>query len=169
MVQFQLRISAELENLTNLQPHGGFDDANFTYMFKLRCGCGEVTEKETCVSLSETVPLPTGRGVAHLVQKCKFCGRSGTLAMITGQGRPLTDEASQSGSFTPAMVFDCRGFEPLEFHFSGKWQAESINGVKFEDIDLSDEYCAYDEKGECPVAISNPRAEFTKLSEKVGK
>lgn len=46
--------------------------------------------------------------------------------MITGQGRPLTQEACQAGSFTPVMAFDCRGFEPLEFHFGGTWQAESV-------------------------------------------
>ncbi|XP_019175868.1 PREDICTED: UPF0587 protein C1orf123 homolog [Ipomoea nil] len=162
MVQYLLMITAELENLTNLQPQGGSDDVNFPFMFKLKCGCGEVTEKETCVSLNETVPLPTGRGNAHLVQKCKFCGRSGNLTMITGQGRPLTQEASQAGSFMPVMAFDCRGFEPLEFHFGGTWQAESIEGTKFEGIDLSEgEYADYDEKGECPVMISNPSAKFT--------
>ncbi|RAL37993.1 hypothetical protein DM860_000687 [Cuscuta australis] len=164
MVQYQLRITAELENLTNLQPQGGFDNPNFTYMFKLKCSCGEVTEKETCVSYNETVALPTGRGEAHLVQKCKFCTKTGNLTMVTGHGHPLTQEASESGSFTPAMVFDCRGFEPLQFHFGGAWQAESIEGTKFEGFELTDgEYSDYDEKGKCPVMISNLCAEFVRL------
>nr|GMD93411.1 UPF0587 protein C1orf123 homolog [Ipomoea batatas] len=38
-------------------------------MIKLKCGCGEVTEKETCVSLNETVPLPTGGGMHTLYRR----------------------------------------------------------------------------------------------------
>nr|GMC86789.1 UPF0587 protein C1orf123 homolog [Ipomoea batatas] len=58
MVQYLLMITAELENLTNLLPQGGSDDVNFPFMFKLKCGCGEVTEKETCLSLNETDTHP---------------------------------------------------------------------------------------------------------------
>ena len=35
MVNFTLMITAELENLTNLQPQGGCDDPNFPYLFKV--------------------------------------------------------------------------------------------------------------------------------------
>eukprot|EP01018_Ginkgo_biloba_P032503 Gb_15935 [translate_table: standard] len=72
MVQFMLQIKAELENLTNFQPQGGCDDPDFSYYFKEKCGnCGELSQKETCVTLSELVDLPKGRGSAHLVQKLK--------------------------------------------------------------------------------------------------
>ncbi|KAJ8552117.1 hypothetical protein K7X08_028560 [Anisodus acutangulus] len=162
MVNFMLMMTAELENLTNLQPQGGCNDDNFPYHFKLKCGnCGEITQKETYVSLGETVPLPIGKGHTHLIQKCKFCSRDGTVTMITGRGRPLTNGDSQSGTYAPLMVFECRGFEPLDFVFRGEWKAESLEGTKFEGIDLSgDEFAEYDEKGECPVMISNPRATF---------
>ncbi|KAL0017571.1 hypothetical protein SO802_004640 [Lithocarpus litseifolius] len=162
MVNYLLKITAELENLTNLQPQGGCDDPNFSYLFKVKCGrCGEVSQKETCVTLSETVALPAGKATTNLMQKCKFCGRDGTITMIPGQGKPLTDEASQSGKYAPLMQFDCRGYEPLEYVFSSGWKAESIEGTKFDDIDLSaGEFSEYDEKGECPVMISNLRSTF---------
>jgi len=36
-----------------------------------------------------------------------------------------------------------------------------LEGTKFENVDLSSgEYADYDEKGECPVMISNVRATF---------
>ena len=35
MVNYHLKITAELENLTNLQPQGGCDDPNFSYLFKV--------------------------------------------------------------------------------------------------------------------------------------
>ncbi|KAH7846395.1 hypothetical protein Vadar_013493 [Vaccinium darrowii] len=126
MVNYLLMITAELENLTNLEPQGGYDDPNFTYYFK-----------------------------------CKFCGREGTVSMITGRGRPLTHEISQSGNYVPLMLFDCRGYEPVEFAFGSGWKVESIEGTKFDAVDLSGgDFAEYDEKGECPVMISNVRSVF---------
>ncbi|CAL0324883.1 unnamed protein product [Lupinus luteus] len=70
MVNFMLMITAELDNLTNLQPQGGCDDANFSYLFKVKCGrCGELSQRETCVALNDIVPLPVGKGTTHLIQK----------------------------------------------------------------------------------------------------
>ncbi|KAF8393482.1 hypothetical protein HHK36_021726 [Tetracentron sinense] len=162
MVNFLLMITAELENLTNLQPQGGCDDPNFTYYFKLKCGnCGEVTQKETCVSLNETVPLPKGKGTTNLVQKCKFCGREGIVLMIPGRGRPLTLKTSESEKYAPLMVFDCRGIEPVDFAFGDGWKVESTKGTKFDCFDLSGgEYADYDENGGFPITVSNLRATF---------
>ncbi|XP_028796071.1 CXXC motif containing zinc binding protein [Neltuma alba] len=162
MVNYMLMIAADLENLTNLEPQGGCDDPNFSYLFKVKCGrCGEVSQKETCVALNETVPLPVGKGTTNLIQKCKFCGRDGTVTMIPGRGKPLTQEMSESGNYAPLMLFDCRGYEPVDFIFSGGWKVESLEGTKFVDVDLSSgEFAEYDEKGECPVMISNVRATF---------
>ncbi|KAH0969003.1 hypothetical protein GBA52_029124, partial [Prunus armeniaca] len=70
MVKFLLQIAADLENLTNLQPQEGCNDPNFSYLFKLKCErCGELSQRETCVSLNETVPLPSGKATVNLVQK----------------------------------------------------------------------------------------------------
>ncbi|XP_004498924.1 uncharacterized protein [Cicer arietinum] len=162
MVNYMLMITAELENLTNLQPQAGCDDPNFSYFFKLKCGrCGEISQKDTCVSLNDTVPLPAGKATTHLIQKCKFCGRESTVTMIPGRGQPLTNETSESGKFTPLMLFDCRGYEPIDFEFGDGWKVESLEGTKFENVDLSSgEFAEYDEKGECPVMISNLRATF---------
>ncbi|XP_059657107.1 uncharacterized protein LOC132303733 isoform X1 [Cornus florida] len=126
----------------------------------MKCGnCGELTQKETCVSLNETVALP--KGSTNLVQKCKFCGREGTVTMITGRGRPLTQAISELGKFSSLMLFDCRGYEPVEFSFGSGWKVESLEGTTFDGIDLSgDEFAEYDEKGECPVMISNLRYMF---------
>ncbi|KAK4853176.1 hypothetical protein QYF36_004926 [Acer negundo] len=162
MVNYLLMICADLENLTNLEPHDGCDDPNFSYLFKVKCGCcGELSQKETCVSLGDTVPNSSGKGTTNLIQKCKFCGRDGTVTMIKGRGKPLTKEASESGKYCPVMLFDCRGFEPVDFIFGDGWKVESIAGTKYEGVDLSGEdFAEYDEKGECPVMISNLRSKF---------
>ena len=59
--------------------------------------------------------------------QCKFCGREGNITMITGRGRPLTQEISQAGKYAPLMVFDCRGFVPVEFSFGSGWKVESVS------------------------------------------
>eukprot|EP00262_Sarcandra_glabra_P013727 TRINITY_DN386_c1_g1_i1.p1 TRINITY_DN386_c1_g1~~TRINITY_DN386_c1_g1_i1.p1 ORF type:complete len:172 (-),score=25.00 TRINITY_DN386_c1_g1_i1:387-902(-) len=166
MVHFMLMITGELENITHLQPQGGPDDPNFAYYIKLKCGnCGELSAKETCVSLSETVPLPNSRGTVNVLQKCKFCGRDGSILMVPGRGRPLTLDVSQSGKSVSLMMFDCRGFEPADFSFGDGWKAESLSGTPFDGIDLSGgEFAEYDEKGQCPVTISNLRATFVVIS-----
>ncbi|CAL9062757.1 uncharacterized protein LOC135585346 [Musa acuminata AAA Group] len=172
MVFYILDFTAELENLTNLQQRGGCSDPNYTYYFKVKCeNCGEISQKETCVVLSESVPLPNGRGTANLVQKCKLCGREGTIQMVPGHGEPLTIERSHAGIRSKLMVFDCRGFEPVNFSFENGWKAESLSGTSFE-VDLSEgEFADYDEKGECPVGITNLQASFrvAKKQERAGK
>ncbi|CAN1161742.1 CXXC motif containing zinc binding protein [Linum perenne] len=162
MVNYTLMITGDLENIATLQPRGGCDDPTFSYFFKLKCGsCGEVSQKETCVVLEEKVQLPSSKGTANLVQKCKFCGREGNVSMIPGKGKPLTQESSEAGKYVPLMMFDCRGYEPEGFLFGSGWIAQSESGTKFEDIDLSGgDFMEYDEKGECAVMISNLSSKF---------
>jgi hypothetical protein len=47
--------------------------------------------------------------------------------MIPGRGKPLTNETSESGKFSPLMLFDCRGYEPIDFIFSTGWKVESVS------------------------------------------
>ncbi|KAL6597784.1 hypothetical protein ACP70R_046589 [Stipagrostis hirtigluma subsp. patula] len=155
MVFYALFVGAELDGLTNLQPRRGCDDPSFQYYFKLRCeNCGETTAKATCVALGEVVDLPTGRGTANLVQKCKLCGRDGTIVMIPGQGTPLTIEQSQKGEKTCLMVFDCRGYEPFDFEFRDGWKAESgfWNGLS--------ETASRWEKPDKPLFLASPASAY---------
>lgn len=159
MVLLSLEIRGELENLTDLRPQ---DASEFSYFFKVKCNsCGEVSEKFSCVVFSEMVDLPKSRGKAHLVQRCKFCSREGSVSMLEGKGRPYTVDDSEAGNYAPVMCFDCRGIEPCEFSFRSGWAAEGVSGTKFPDIDLSDgDFAEYDEKASCPVGISNLEHRF---------
>lgn len=47
--------------------------------------------------------------------------------MVPGRGRPLTQDDSQSGKFSPLMLFDCRGYEPVNYVFAGGWKAVSVS------------------------------------------
>ncbi|XVE70963.1 hypothetical protein DITRI_Ditri10aG0111800 [Diplodiscus trichospermus] len=164
MVKYMLKIAADLENLTRLQPEGGCDDPSFFYLFKLKCErCGELTRKETCVSLGYTVHLLVGKcnRFSNLVPKCKLCLRIGTVTMISGRGIPLTQEESEAGQYAPLMLFECSGYEPVGFVFAGGWKVESLKGTTFEGLDLArGDFAEYDQMGSCPVTISNLRYTF---------
>eukprot|EP00249_Psilotum_nudum_P004646 c18151_g1_i1 orf=266-766(+) len=162
MVLLLLQIKADLENLTNLIPRGGSDGSPFWYFFKVKCGsCGEMSDKFSAVTATEQLQMPRSRGVAHLVQKCKFCGREGCIIMVDGRGKPYTIEDSEAGRFVPVMCFDCRGIEPVEFSLRDGWSAEGVSGSKFADIDLSEgEFAEYDEKASCPVGITDIEHKF---------
>lgn len=47
--------------------------------------------------------------------------------MVPGKGLPLTLAASETGSYAPLMLFDCRGFEPTGYIFRDGWKAESVS------------------------------------------
>ncbi|CAO2818019.1 unnamed protein product [Amaranthus hypochondriacus] len=171
MVTFKLMITAEVENVSTIQPMGGCSDPSFTYYFKLKCeNCGEVTQKETSVVLEEVFPIPKSRGQANLVQKCKFCEREGTVTMLPDapssgtkmRCRPLTGDDCEAGNYAPIMFFDCRGIEPVEYYFGGsQWKVETTAGTIYENVDLSGgDWAEYDEKGEMPVSISNLKSRF---------
>ncbi|KAF2308089.1 hypothetical protein GH714_035106 [Hevea brasiliensis] len=53
MVKFALKITAKLENATDLQPAGGADNG-LPYLFKLQCTtCQAVSDKHICLSTSD--------------------------------------------------------------------------------------------------------------------
>ena len=57
--------------------------------------------------------------------------------MIPGRGKPLTQEISESGDFSPLMLFDCRGYEPIGFVFGPGWKVESVSSP----INLPSDQC----------------------------
>lgn len=84
----------------------------------------------TVFTLPLCLCLVLKRGLVSLIFfvfcQCKLCSRDGTIQMIPGQGKPLTEIQGQSGLYTRLMIFDCRGFEPVQFSFADGWMAESV-------------------------------------------
>lgn len=47
--------------------------------------------------------------------------------MVRDSGRPLSLADSKAREFAPLMLFDCRGYEPLDFVYGRGWKAESVS------------------------------------------
>ncbi|KAL9244140.1 hypothetical protein vseg_017946 [Gypsophila vaccaria] len=173
MVNYKLMITAEMENVATLQPMNGLDDPHFTVYFKLRCElCGEVSEKDSCVSKDVEVTVPKSTHVANLVQKCKFCGREGNIKLVPVRRpwerdlTPLTAADCKAEKYKPLIGFECCGLEPFGTYFLGpQWKVQARSGTIFEDVDLtSGEWAEYDEKKNVPVTITNLKAKLEVLN-----
>ncbi|CAI8013780.1 UPF0587 protein v1g245604 [Geodia barretti] len=129
---------------------------------KLRCAnCGETTQKWIYATTLELKDVKGGRGKAHLVVKCKLCGRENNLQILEDLIRPY----SESEKFQTIVVFECRGLEPVEFDPRGGWTAVGVDsGTKFLDVDLSQkEWSDYDERAQQPVSILDISSRFIKM------
>eukprot|EP01135_Chromosphaera_perkinsii_P001111 Nk52_evm61s158 gene=Nk52_evmTU61s158 len=158
MVRFIMRIKANLENVKNLRPCG----RDFRYYFKLQCmNCGEENPNFVYVCEEETSPLPTGRGQAHLVSKCKLCARDTSVEIIEKSSKPY----SASGEFRNFVELECRGVEPIDYEPRVGFVCEGEESdLLFEEVDLSEkEWVDYDEKKQCSVGIYEFESMFCRL------
>ncbi|CAH1248344.1 CXXC motif containing zinc binding protein-like [Branchiostoma lanceolatum] len=159
MVKIALQLKAVLENITNLRPEG----EDFRWYLKLKClSCGEVSEKWQYVTLQESTPLKGGRGHANLVSKCKLCGRENNLDILQDSIQPYCAENTEE--FRTAVVFECRGVEPVDFSPRVGFVAEGANsGMKFDEVELTEgEWMDYDENAQEPVGITELEHRFVK-------
>lgn len=47
--------------------------------------------------------------------------------MMPGHGKPLTQQMCEERKFSPLMMFECRGYEPVDYVFAGGWKVESVS------------------------------------------
>lgn len=80
-------MKAELENAEKIGVGEGH-----AYAVRIKCShCGEVPENLSFLDESEEVDVPGGRGKAHLVQKCKFCGRMINIKIVSGSAKAYAE------------------------------------------------------------------------------
>jgi hypothetical protein len=119
------------------------------------------------IDATEQHDISGSRGEAHLVWKCKMCGREHTICELPPRCRSLSvsnatdldlfphtnvafDESfsrskaaytlddSENQKFAPLAVLECRGCEITQFDPKGVWQAKGAeSNTKFDEIDLS--------------------------------
>ncbi|PIA42707.1 hypothetical protein AQUCO_02000274v1 [Aquilegia coerulea] len=106
----------------------------------MKCmNCGYVTQKDSCVMVSETLDHPSGKGFINLMQKCQICSRLGLLKLFPGCSLPLSREVSVLGDFTPVMEMEYEGLEPVDLSFGHGWVVNSLVGGKLHPINLANE------------------------------
>ncbi|KAI9597612.1 hypothetical protein BDF19DRAFT_433915 [Syncephalis fuscata] len=147
MVNFFVQLSAQLENIEQLQLPN-----NLEFYFKIQCNqCHEVASNWISFNAQELYPITHSRGDANLVVRCKFCSRENSATFV---GSPRAYSAESSGQFQTVAELDCRGLEPVEVELRDGVVVKANSGAHFEDVDLSEkEWVEYDEKSGDSLSI----------------
>lgn len=155
-----LKIKAELENVTHLQP--ATDD--FEYFFQVKCTqCNEIHPKLISISREAEYEVAGGRGgTANFVWKCKSCKREANAKFDAAS--PTKPYSSENGQLEPFLILECRNLEFIGFDPQGTWKCVGVeSGTVFDDVDLTEgEWTDYDEKTTLPVGISKVEGEWSR-------
>lgn len=159
MVRLMLKIKAELENVTDLQPAEDFD-----YFFRVKCTqCNEVHPKLISINRREEYDVSGGKGgKANFVWKCGLCKREANAKFEQNfQTRPYSSGNEQ---LEPFLTLDCRNLEFVGFDPKGTWKCVGVESRSvFDEVDLTDgEWADYDEKGVLPVGVSKVEGEWSR-------
>ncbi|KAF5398044.1 hypothetical protein PHET_08601 [Paragonimus heterotremus] len=156
-----LQLKCDLTNLTDLLPSG----QDFRWYVQVRCSnCGQESPDMVYICPGERVALKDSRGDASLTIRCKFCNRVSSVDLLSETQAAYT--AEDSGQFKTIVVFECRGLELLKFSPRVGWTARGVTSdTLFSDVSLTDNnWCDYDDSGQCEVNIFNVESRFVKLT-----
>ncbi|BFZ58962.1 hypothetical protein PYCC9005_006030 [Savitreella phatthalungensis] len=182
MVKLALYMKASLEGLESVRPTVEGDE--YLWSFTVSCSsCRSMHANPVTFSKAQQRPLTGSRGDAHLVWKCRECGRESSANVLDEAWPPHAYESNLSaeeleeaddspksgkgstignGMRQPIGLFETRGCELVEFIIdkSGPWEALGIKKrgkqqTSFHDIDLSEhEWYDYDDARACEVSIT---------------
>lgn len=162
MVKFYLKVQAELQNVTDVQPVDT-PQSPYEYIFKIQCtNCREVHPKPVNINRFEQHEITGSRGEASFVFRCKAC-KSEHSAQITRTKEKITAEKNRE--WVKILEIDARGIEFLEFTPEGRWECSGAETTsKFDEVDLEDlEWHDYDEKAQDEVSIVDFESEISRL------
>ncbi|CAK9439498.1 uncharacterized protein LODBEIA_P35980 [Lodderomyces beijingensis] len=153
MVKFYLKISAELDNVTELEPLDTPQEPHY-YTFKIECTkCRTVHDKDVQINRFEKHEMGGSRGEANFVFRCKECKNEHNASI------ERTNAKLENGDSKPVAILeiDARGLDFVEFIPDGKFQAKGVEtGTVFDEVDLEDsEWYDVDEKTNEEVSITD--------------
>jgi len=161
MVRLMLKIKAELENVTDLEPA----TEDFEYFFQVKCTqCNEIHPKLISINRQEEYEVSGGKGgTANFVWKCGICKREANAKFEPAfQTKPYS---SENGQLQPFLTLDCRNLEFVGFDpTKGTWKCVGVeSGTVFDDVELTEgEWIDYDEKAALPVGVSEVEGEWSR-------
>lgn len=157
MPNFDLKLCAELENIRQIDV-----DADMEWILELKClQCRENHRGEVGVNAQDEHELPTGRGTANLVMKCKNCSSAISLS-FKGPFKSYVNIEDESPRPQTLATVECRGAEVFGWASRTGFTCTGLTGFKFEDLDLSDDFADYDESTNVPVGITEIKTSSVK-------
>lgn len=128
MPLFSLVATAELESIATVSPSDGF-----LWRIQFVCSsCREPSAAPSVLDVTATFDLPSGHGVTHLVQICKFCASTWTAEV-----HPTSAMLTADSPTTILADFECRGCTPTLWLPGDGWTVVAAGGADtWEAVDL---------------------------------
>jgi hypothetical protein len=162
MRTFLLKIQADLENCTDVEPLDHQDYAH-DYGLIFECDrCGYKHPKEVLVNRFEVLELVVNRlkRKVNFLIKCKDC-HNAILIILTKPDTKLTQKDSKEGNAVPILEIHTHGCIITDFVLEDQFQCKSSTGEIFEEVDLRrGEWSEFDEKNNIPMSITNCKFEL---------
>ncbi|KCV70606.1 hypothetical protein H696_02964 [Fonticula alba] len=143
-----LLISALIENGQNLRIPN-----DYTWKFTLECSnCRERSPKPVVFNgIDKDSPGDNDRVSVNFYMTCKGCRRQATIDVLRIN---ITEITGTSPELVPFATFECRNTSLVEFFPSDEFEITSTESdTIFKEVDPSDEWADYDEKGQVSVSI----------------
>lgn len=160
MVKFYLKATAELNNVTDLQPVD-VPESPFEYTFIIECTrCRHVHDKPVTINRFESHEMSGSKGEASFIFRCREC-KSEHSATIARTKSKLTSENSANVAL---LEIDARGCDFNEFKPLGRFECRGANTTtKFDEVDLEDgEWYDYDDNAGEEVSVEEVKWEIAR-------
>jgi len=151
MVYYDLLLRVVAENVTSI----GIDNVNYSWILEVKCNCGNVHTAEF-TETDEVEAESSKSGTFNFIKKCKECNQTMTISVYNKSAKNI-DCNKQKQLF---CTFDCRNCTPVNWKPSPGLVLVSESGSTFKDVELSEDWTEYDEKGEYPLSIEKWEIEF---------
>lgn len=129
--------------------------SDYEWAFTIMCThCHYTHDKKIYLSLGNLVPGKNDRSEFHFYMKCKECKYDQSISILP-KGSPYSVSVAGAAKAKGTLAkFECRHVEIKTWHMEDNIHATGYeSSTVFEDIDLNDCWCDFDEKSNQNVMI----------------
>lgn len=110
---------------------------------------GSEERKGVVVDPTEQVEIEGSKGTCHLQIKLPGMRQPASISVVE------TGAYTEAGKFGVVAKLECRGIEVTGWtpHPDTAFVVEAESGKEFGDVDLSEDYCEFDEEAGAPVSV----------------
>jgi len=155
MVVLNLKLKVISENAKEIS----IDEENYNWCFKIEClHCHIEQPNEIYFSSNDEVEMQKGHGTANFIMKCKECKKIMTLGINNRSNKnPFVLNIENGNDEGIICGFECRGCKITEWTPKEGINIEAYETEKiFEDVDITNEWCDYDENSQKTVSLLEP-------------
>merc|ERR1712142_623914 len=146
----------------------GRQTENCMWMLDVKDSAGTEERKGVIVSDKEEIEIEATRERAHFI--CSFGEpRKATLNVIQIKGLTRAITSDDSGEWVPIVAFECRGMDVTGWYPGDGFRCVSEGGVDMGEVNLSEDYCDYDEDNDIMVQAINLEWRIEPQKMKIGR